>query len=62
MKPSNGVPDASEFGKIRNYLAQQGVSQVDIKTHLDDLPTGATRSEIADSLKTLCQGFPKRTT
>jgi hypothetical protein len=59
MKPSNGVPDAAEFGKIRSYLAQQGVSQADIKKHLEDIPAGATRAEITESLKEMCNGFPK---
>lgn len=59
MKPSNGVPDASEFGKIRSYLAQQGVSQTDINEYLGGSPAGRTRAEITNNLKTMCQGFPK---
>ncbi|MBW2637770.1 MAG: hypothetical protein JRC86_09665 [Deltaproteobacteria bacterium] len=59
MKPSNGVPDAAEFGKIRSYLAIKGVSQADIDTHLGASPAGRTRAEITESLKTMCQGFPK---
>jgi hypothetical protein len=59
MKPSNGVPNATEFGKVRAYLARAEVSQVDIKKHLEDLPAGATRVEITESLKRMCRNFPR---
>jgi hypothetical protein len=61
MKPSNGVPDANEFGKIRSYLAQQGVKQADITEYLGTSVGGRNRGEIAASLKDMCRSFPKAT-
>lgn len=64
MKPSNGVPDAAEFGQIRSYLANPDVngnrvSQADIKKYLEDLPKGATRQEITKSLIQMCRQLPE---
>ena len=60
MKPSNEKPSAAEFGLLRAFLAQKGVSQATID---ERVPAGAhatmTRADIVVEMKAMCQSFPK---
>ncbi len=47
----DGMPDAAEFGLLRAYLAQTGVSQAQIIEWVGISPDGRTRAEITDELK-----------
>jgi hypothetical protein len=51
MRNPNGVPGAAEFGLLRAYLAQRGMSQVQINAAIGNTPQGRTRAEIADALR-----------
>ena len=58
-KPSNGVPDANEFGKMRSYLAQNGFPQAWISSVIGVGAQGRTRSEITQLLKDALALLPK---
>ena len=49
-KPPNGIPAAAEFGLLRAYLAQNGYTQVQIKTAIGATPNKRTRAQITDDL------------
>ena len=44
------VSPANEFGKVRSFLAKNGVSQATIKEVLGDDAKGRSRREIAETL------------
>lgn len=52
-------PDASEFGKIRAYLAQNKVKQADITAVIGNGANGRTRAQIADTLREWLRTRPK---
>lgn len=52
MKDKNEIPSAAEFGLIRAYLAQAGVSQAEITAVIGANVSGRTRAEIAADLRT----------
>lgn len=45
------VPKAAEFGLLRAYLAQNQMSQAQIKAAIGQRPNGRTRAEIAAELR-----------
>lgn len=59
MKLPDEMPDASEFGLLRAYLAQAGVSQAQIIEWIGTSPAGRTRAEIAEALRAGLKGLPK---
>ena len=59
MGAPGGPPDESEFGRLRAYLAQAGVSQAEIKDVIGDAPAGKTRAEIAELLRAWLKTRPK---
>lgn len=50
MKPSNGVPNNSEFGKIVSYLAKNGIKPSDIISRIGNTPKGRTRKTITKEI------------
>ena len=50
-QPKNSPPSASEWGKLRSYLAQSGWSQQDIKDCIGSNINGRERQEIINALK-----------
>lgn len=58
-KPRNGVPNANEFGKIRSFLARNGVSQAQITEVVGVGAQGRSRAEIAGLLKDWFKILPK---
>lgn len=50
MKLPDGIPGAAEFGLLRAFLAQKGVSQAQITAWIGIVPNNRTRSEITDAL------------
>jgi len=58
-RPSGGIPPAAEFGLLRAYLAQEGVSQATINGLLGGSPAGRTREEIAAILRAYLVTLPK---
>lgn len=50
-------PTAAEFGKLRAYLAQNGVSQSEIREAVED--SAGTRGEIADKLRAWLRERPR---
>lgn len=50
---------ANEWGKLRSYLAQQGVKQATIKDVLGDDAKGRKRGEICDVLRAWMKTLPK---
>ena len=59
MKSPNEVPSASEFGLWRAFMAQAGVSQALLNTHMGNSPLGRTRKEISDGNIVMMKDFPK---
>lgn len=57
-KPPNEKPTASEFGQLRSYLAQNGMSQADIDEALGTNGNQNTRAETADLLKAYLKNVP----
>ncbi len=51
MKDKDGVPNANEFGQLRAYLAQNGMSQAQINRAVGTAPAGRTRLEITNELR-----------
>jgi len=49
-KPPNETPGPAEFGQLRAYLAQNGMSQAQIDEAIGTAPDGRTRAEIAAEL------------
>ena len=62
MKDKNGTPPAAEFGQLRAFLAQAGVSQAQITEWIGGSPAGRTRTEIADLLRAGLRELPKAAT
>jgi len=58
-RPSGGIPPAAEFGLLRAYLAQEGVSQATINGLLGGSPAGRTREEVAAILRAYLATLPK---
>lgn len=58
-KPKNGVPSAAEFGLLRAYLAQNGVSQADITDAIGIGAQGRSRDEITTELRDWYKTRPK---
>ncbi len=49
-KPPNSIPSSSEFGRLRAFLAQSGVSQADIDKAVGTAASGRTRAQIVREL------------
>jgi len=60
-KPKNGMPPQSEFGQLRAYLAQNGVSQEQIRAVIGTGARGRSRNEIAQILRDWFKTLPKGT-
>lgn len=58
-KPRSGTPPASEFGRLRSYLARNKVSQAQIRAVIGTGARGRSRSEIAQLLREWMQALPK---
>ena len=52
------IPSQSEFGQMRAFLAQKGISQVQIKQAIGE--GQYTRAEIVAKLTVFCQQLPKQ--
>ena len=50
QKPPKDNMPANEFGQLRAYLAQQGVSQAEIDEAIGTAPAGRTRAGVADDM------------
>ncbi|MGB8644041.1 MAG: hypothetical protein WCF84_02300 [Anaerolineae bacterium] len=59
MKPKGQQPDANEWGKLRSFLAQQKMSQQQIKDAVGQQVNGRTRAQIAQELKNWLSLAPK---
>lgn len=51
MKDKDGIPDSNEFGQLRAYLAQNGMSQAQITEAVGVGAAGRTRLEITNRLR-----------
>lgn len=51
MKDKDGTPSSNEFGQLRSYLAQNGMSQAQINDAVGTAPAGRTRLEITNELR-----------
>jgi len=51
MKNRDDIPSASDFGKLRAYLARKGVSQQQIKAAIGNSVGGRSRETIANELR-----------
>lgn len=60
-KNRGGIPSQNEFGKLRSYLAQNGVSQAQIKAVIGTGAQGRTRGKITQLLRDWMKGLPKAT-
>ena len=58
-KPKDGIPQANEWGKLRSYLAQQGISQAQIKEAVGGSVAGRKRGEISDALRLWLKERPR---
>lgn len=58
-KPKNGTPPANEFGQLRSYLAQNGVSQAQITAVIGTGAQGRSRAEITQLLREWMKTLPK---
>ena len=58
-KPRGDTPPAAEFGLLRAYLAQQGVSQAEITEAIGIGAQGRSRAEITDELRAWLKTRPK---
>lgn len=59
MRDRKSIPPASEFGRLRSYLARQGVSQAQIREVIGNGAQGRTRAQIADELREWLRTRPK---
>ncbi|MFW2441123.1 MAG: hypothetical protein ACN4GR_17330 [Arenicellales bacterium] len=59
MKTPNEMPDASEFGQLRSYLARNGFKQAWIRAAIGNNPSGRTRAEITGVLIAELKVLPK---
>lgn len=59
-KPKNGTPSSSEFGQLRACLAQNGVSQAQIKAVIGTGAQGRSRAKITQLLREWMKGLPKQ--
>lgn len=59
--PPNGTPGAAEFGMLRAYLAQHGMSQAQIRQAIGTGAQGRTRAQIAAELAAFCATLTKTT-
>jgi hypothetical protein len=51
--------NANDFGKLRSFLAQNGITQEQIREAVGNNPNGRTRGEIADQLRAWLATRPK---
>lgn len=58
-KAADAAMEASEFGELRSFLAQNGVSQAQITEVIGVGAQGRSRAEIADELRTWFKELPK---
>jgi len=58
-KPKDGIPPANEWGKLRSYLAQQGISQAQIKEAVGGSVAGRKRGEICEMLRAWLKARPR---
>lgn len=58
-KSKNEMPNASEFGQLRAYLAKAGVSQKQIKEVIGGKVNNRTRAQITEILLNWLRTLPK---
>ena len=59
-KPPNDPMPANQFGQLRAYLAQNGVSQAEIDEAVGTSASGRTRSEVTGDLRVWLHARPKQ--
>jgi hypothetical protein len=59
MRAKKEIPDNFEFGQLRAFLAQNGLTQQQIINIIGLAPNGRTRGEIADQLREWLKVLPK---
>ena len=55
----NETPDAAEFGRLRAFLAQQGVKQAEIRDAVGTGANGRTRAQISQEIQAWLYTRPK---
>ena len=58
-KPKDGEMSPNEWGKLRSYMAQQGIKQAQIREAIGDQLQGRKTSEVCDALRAWLKTRPK---